>query len=107
MLKVWVDSIEQLELDIILETLEKRVLLLLVGVDIIGGIPRQLNELIQVFIHHHIPLIQFREFLLLLIQSAAGHIMSPEASLELIPGDGLNIGMGVTVSLPLVCCSSK
>jgi hypothetical protein len=51
-----------------------------------------LNELIQVFIHHHAPL---------------GHVVSPEASFELILGDGLNIGVGVAVSLPLVCCSSK
>jgi hypothetical protein len=35
------------------------------------------------------------------------HIVSPEASVELIPGDGLNIGVGVAVTLPLVCCSSK
>jgi hypothetical protein len=51
-----------------------------------------LNELVQVFIHHHAPL---------------GHVVSPEASFELILGDGLNIGVGVVVSLPLVCCSSN
>jgi hypothetical protein len=39
MLKVRVVSVEQLKLDLILETLEKCVLLLLVSVDIIGGIP--------------------------------------------------------------------
>jgi hypothetical protein len=59
MLKVWVVSVEQLELDIILETLEKCVLLLLISVDIIDGVPQQLNVLIQVFTCRHIPLIQF------------------------------------------------
>jgi hypothetical protein len=39
MLKIWVVSVGQLKLDLIVETLEKRVLLLLVGVDIISGIP--------------------------------------------------------------------
>jgi hypothetical protein len=31
--------------------------------------------------------------------------MSPEVSLELISGDGLNAGVSVTVSFPPVCCS--
>jgi hypothetical protein len=57
MLKIQVVGVEQLKLDLILETREKCVLLLLVGVDIVGGVPRQLNELIQVFIHPHIPLL--------------------------------------------------
>jgi hypothetical protein len=38
-LKIWVVSFEQLELDLILDTLEKCVLLLLVGVDVVGGVP--------------------------------------------------------------------
>jgi hypothetical protein len=46
MLKIWVVSFEQLELDLIIETLEKHVLLLFIGVDVIGGVPRQLNELV-------------------------------------------------------------
>jgi hypothetical protein len=33
--------------------------------------------------------------------------VSPEVSLELIPGDSLDVGVGVAVSLPLVYCSSK
>jgi hypothetical protein len=37
-LKIWVVSVEQLKLDLILETLQECVLLLLIGVDIIGGI---------------------------------------------------------------------
>jgi hypothetical protein len=36
-----------------------------------------------------------------------GHVVSPEASLELIAGDCLNTGVGVAVSLPLIYCSSK
>jgi hypothetical protein len=32
-----------------------------------------------------------------------GHIVSSEMSLELIPGDSLDVRVGVAVSLPLVC----
>jgi hypothetical protein len=39
MLKIWVVGVEQLKLDLVLETLEECILLLLVGVDIIGGGP--------------------------------------------------------------------
>jgi hypothetical protein len=37
-LKIWVVGVEQWELVLILETLEKCVLLLLISVDIIGGV---------------------------------------------------------------------
>jgi hypothetical protein len=39
MLKNWVVGVEKLKLDLVLETLEKHILLLLVGVDVVGGIP--------------------------------------------------------------------
>jgi hypothetical protein len=38
MLKIWVVDVEQLKLDLLIETLKKHILLLLVGVDIINGI---------------------------------------------------------------------
>jgi hypothetical protein len=57
MLKIWVVSVEQLKLDLVLETLEKRVLHLLVSVDVVGGVPLQLSELVQILIHHHASLV--------------------------------------------------
>jgi hypothetical protein len=39
MLKIRVVSVKQLKLDLIIETLEKHVLLLLIGVDVASGIP--------------------------------------------------------------------
>jgi hypothetical protein len=66
-----------------------------------------LNELVQVLIHHHTPLVQVGEFLLLQLEGAARHVVSSEMSVELILGDSLNIGVGVTVSLPPVCYGSK
>jgi hypothetical protein len=38
MLKIWVVGVELLKLDLVIETLEKHILLLLIGVDIIDGI---------------------------------------------------------------------
>jgi hypothetical protein len=40
MLKIWVVGVEQLELDLIIETIEKHILLLLIGVDVVDGVPR-------------------------------------------------------------------
>jgi hypothetical protein len=39
MLEIWVVCVEQLKLDLIIETLEKHILLLLVGVDVVNGVP--------------------------------------------------------------------
>jgi hypothetical protein len=58
MLEIWVVCVPQLKQDLVIETPEKHILLLLVGVDIVDGVPRQLNELIQVFIHRHTSLVQ-------------------------------------------------
>jgi hypothetical protein len=40
MLKIWVIGVEQLKLDLVIETLEKHILLLHVGVDVVNGVPR-------------------------------------------------------------------
>jgi hypothetical protein len=40
MLEIWIVGVEQLKLDLIIETLEKRILLLLKGVDVVSGIPQ-------------------------------------------------------------------
>jgi hypothetical protein len=36
-----------------------------------------------------------------------GYIVVTEMSLELIPRDGVNIYMGVTICLPPICCRTK
>jgi hypothetical protein len=107
MFKIWVVGVEQLKLDLVIENHAKRIVLLLIGAEVIDGVPWQLNGLIQVFIPHHTSLVQVREFFLLQLEGATGHVVSSEMSLELIPGDSLNIGVGVAVSLPSICCDSK
>jgi hypothetical protein len=69
-------------LDLIIETLEKCVLLLFIGADVVGGVPRHLNELIQLLIHHHTPLVQVGEFLLLQLEGTMRHVVSFEMSLN-------------------------
>jgi hypothetical protein len=107
MLEIQVVGVKQLKLDVVIESLEKHVLLLLTRVDIVGSIPCQLNELIHVFIHYHTPLVQVGKFLLLELERATWYIVSSEMCLELILVDSLDIWVGVAVGLPLVCGSSK
>jgi hypothetical protein len=40
MLKIWVVGVEQLELDLIIKTLEKHILLILLGADVVSGVPQ-------------------------------------------------------------------
>jgi hypothetical protein len=39
MLEIWVVCVEQLKLDLMIETLEKHILLLLIGVYVVDGVP--------------------------------------------------------------------
>jgi hypothetical protein len=46
MLEIWVVYVKQLKLDLVIETLEKHIVLIFISVDVIDGIPGQLNELV-------------------------------------------------------------
>jgi hypothetical protein len=39
MLKIWVVGVEQLELDLVIESLEKRIQLLLISANVVSGVP--------------------------------------------------------------------
>jgi hypothetical protein len=43
-MKIGVVSVEQLELNIIIQSIQEHVLLLFVSIDVFGGVSRQLNE---------------------------------------------------------------
>jgi DNA repair exonuclease SbcCD nuclease subunit len=62
-LEIGVVGVEQLELNIIIQSLQEHVLLLFVSVDVFGGVSGQLNEWVELLIHHHATLLQIREFL--------------------------------------------
>jgi hypothetical protein len=42
-----------------------------------------------------------------MFHGVAGYIVITETSLELVPSDGVDIGVGVTVRLPPICCRTK
>jgi hypothetical protein len=61
---------------------------------------------VEVLIHGHTALFQVGEFFPLKLHGATRHIVGAETSLELIPGEGVNVRMGIVVRLPPVgCCS--
>jgi Mg2+/Co2+ transporter CorC len=64
-LEINVISVEQLELNMIVQPFQEHVLLLFISVDVFGGVSGQLNELVEVLIDRHAALPQVGEFLLL------------------------------------------
>jgi hypothetical protein len=58
----------------------------------------------KVLIHCHAALFQLSKFLPLQLHGATRHIVSAEMSRELIPCDGVDVCMSVTVRLPPVGC---
>jgi hypothetical protein len=103
-LKVGVVDVQQLELNVIIQPVQEHVLLLLIHVDVVRGIPWQLDEWVKVLIHYHAALFQVGEFLPLKLHCATGHVVGVETSLELVPGDGVDVCMGIAICLPPVSC---
>jgi hypothetical protein len=52
-LEIDIISVEQLELNIIVQSIQEHVLLLFVNVDVFSGVSGQLNEWVEVLIGHH------------------------------------------------------
>jgi hypothetical protein len=103
-LEISVVGVEQLELNVIIQSTQEHVLLLLICADVVGGIPRQLDEGVEVLIYCHAALLQVGEFLPFQLHCATRHVVSAESSLELVPCDGVDVCMGVAVRLPPVGC---
>jgi hypothetical protein len=112
-LEILIVCVEKLKLDLIvesiliIESIQEGILFLFIGIDIIWHIPWQLSRLVEILIHNHTALLQFREFLLLEFERTAGYIVSSKPSFELIPGDSTNIQVRVVVSLPPILNGSK
>jgi hypothetical protein len=85
-LKIGIDGVRQLELNVIIQHIQEHVLLLLIHVDIVRGVSQQL-------------LVQFH--------SVIGHVVGTEMSLEFIPCNRADVYVGLSVCLPPVCCCSK
>jgi hypothetical protein len=75
---------------------------LLISVDFMWGVARQLGELIDVLVHRHGLLFQILKFLLLQLDNSLGNMMCTESSSEFRLVDALGFLMGFHVSIPPV-----
>jgi hypothetical protein len=88
----------------IIQAIQEIFLLLLISVNLMRGIARQLSELGDVLIHRHRPLFQILKLLLLQLDNSLGNMMCTESSSEFRPVDALRFLMGFHVSIPPVGC---
>jgi hypothetical protein len=91
----------------IIQVVQETLMFLLISVDFIQGIMRQLSELGDVLIHRHGPLFQTLNLLLLWLDNSLGNKMCTESGSELRPADALRFLMGFHVSIPPVSCRTR
>jgi hypothetical protein len=85
----------------IIHTIKEIFLLLLINVDLIWSIARQLSKPGDVLIHKHQSLLHILEFLLQL-DHAMGNMVSTESNSKLRPVDALRFLMSFHISIPPV-----
>jgi hypothetical protein len=90
----------------IIQAIQGKVLLLLISVNFMRSIARQMSELGDILIHRHGPLFQIMK-LLLQLDNSFGNIMCMERSSEFWPDDALGFLMSFHVSIPLVGCKTR
>jgi hypothetical protein len=90
----------------IIQAIQETLMFLLINVDFMRGVARQLSELGDVLIHRHGPLFQILK-LLLQLDNSLGNMMCMESSSELWPVDALGFLMGFHVSIPPVGCRNR
>jgi hypothetical protein len=95
-------SIDQPTIQFIQETL----LFLLISVDFMRGVARQLSELGDVLVQKYGPLFQILK-LLLQLDNSLGNIMYMKSSSELWSVDALGFLMGFHISIPPVGCRTR
>jgi hypothetical protein len=88
----------------IIQTIQETFLLLLISVNLMRGIVRQLSELGDVLIHKYGPLFQILKLFLLQLDHSLGNMRCMESSSEFWPIDALGFLMGFNVSIPPVGC---
>jgi hypothetical protein len=87
----------------IIQAIQETHLFLLISVDFMQGVARQLGELGDVLIHRHGPLFEILK-LLLKLDNSLGNMMCTESSSELWLVDALGFLMGFHVGIPPVSC---
>jgi hypothetical protein len=101
-----VSSLQSIGQSIIL-VIQETFLLLLISVDFMRGIARQLSELGDILIHRHGPLFQILKLFLLQLDNTLGNLMCTKSSSEFWPADTLGFLMCFHISIPLVVYRTK
>jgi hypothetical protein len=86
----------------IIQAIQETVLLLLISVNFMRSIARQLSELGDIFVHRHGPMFQILKLLLFQLDHSLRNMMCTESSSEFWPVDTLRFLMGFHVSIPPV-----
>jgi hypothetical protein len=91
----------------IIQDIQETLIFLLISVDFMRGLARQLSELGDVLIHRYGPLFQILKLFLLQLDNSLVNMICTESSSELRPVDALEFLMGFHVSIPPVSCRSR
>jgi hypothetical protein len=89
----------------IIHTIQETLLLLLISVNFMQGVMRQMSELGDILIHRHRPLFQILK--LLQLDNSLGNMMCMKSSSEFWPVDALRLLMGFHISIPPVGCRTR
>jgi hypothetical protein len=80
---------------------------LLISVDFMRGVARQLSELGDVLVHRHGLMFQILKLLLLQLDNSLGNMMCMKSSSEFWSVDALDFLMGFHISIPPVGCRTR
>jgi hypothetical protein len=90
----------------IIRVIQETLLFLLISVDFVRGVARQLSELCDVLVHRHGPLFQILK-LLLQLDNSLRNMMCTKSNSELRLVDALGSLMGFHISIPPVGCMTR
>jgi hypothetical protein len=85
-----------------IQAIQETFVLLLISVDLMRGIVRQLSELSDILVRRHGPLFQILKHFLLQLDHFLGNVMWTESSSKIRPVDALGLLMSFHISIPPV-----
>jgi hypothetical protein len=88
----------------IIQSIEKTLLLLLIGIHIIGSVAGKLSKMSDILTHHHGSLLQILELLLFKLDNSFRYMRRLESHLELILVDGVGFLMSFYICIPPISC---
>jgi hypothetical protein len=97
----------QIGLQLLMQSIKEPLLLLLIEIDVIGGIPSPGGELVQIPCHTHASLLQIVELVPHYLDKTRGNMGLAELGLEGIPSHHLALRLHGTDILPPCTCGSS